>query len=505
MTANTEFFDIDLQPFGKKVKVKSGTLLRDLLFDYGVEFPCGGRGRCKGCKVRVLAGELDADSEQKQILTHPEINEGWRLACKSRVSGPLTLQIEQWEATILTDETTFHFEPGDGLGVAVDLGTTTLVAQLLDLHTAQVLAVQSALNPQARYGADLMSRIQFAGSPDGQNKLQELIRAEIGRMIEQLKMIHPGEIPVKEVVVVGNTAMHNLFCGIDVAALSQFPFEPIDQGLQLFRARDLGWSAIPEATVRFLPAMGSFVGSDILAGILATQLHSSEDLVGLLDLGTNGEIVLGNKERIVFASTAAGPAFEGARISGGMRAITGAISGVKISNNRMQCEIIGNTKARGICGSGLVDAVAAGLELGVIDATGRINHDSDVFTICPPVSLTQRDIRELQLAKGAIAAGINILLQKLNATCNAVKKVYLAGAFGNYINSESARRIGLLKFPLEKIVPVGNSALLGAKLALFRSGAQKDDYSELLHHSTHISLNTAADFQDIFADEMLFP
>lgn len=505
MTSNNEFFDIDLQPFGKKIQAKSGTLLRDLLFDYGVEFPCGGRGRCKGCKVKVLAGELIPDPDQERILGAHEIADGWRLACKSRVYGPLTLQIEQWEATILTDETPFHFEPGEGFGVAVDLGTTTLVAQLLDLRAGQVLAVQSSLNPQARYGADLMSRIQFAGASNGQTTLQELVRAEIRRLIEQLQAIHTEAAIIKEVVIVGNTAMHNLFCGIDVTPLAQFPFEPFDQGLQIFSGRDFGWHAVPDAVIRFLPGMGNFVGSDILAGILATQLHASEDLVGLLDLGTNGEIVLGNKEQILFASTAAGPAFEGARITMGMRAVTGAISAVQICNSQIQCEIIGKTLARGICGSGLVDAVAAGLELGAIDATGRINNGSDAFMICPPVYLTQRDVRELQLAKGAISAGIHILLRLLNVTSKEVKKLYLAGAFGNYINSESAQRIGLFKFPLEKIVPVGNSALLGAKLALFRSGTLKNNYSELLQHSSHVSLNTAPDFQDIFAEEMLFP
>ena len=218
--------------------------------------------------------------------------------------------------------------------------------------------------------------------------------------------------------------------------------------------------------VRFLPCLGSFVGSDILAGLLATSLHEHDDLAALIDLGTNGEIVVGNRQRLLCASTAAGPAFEGARISMGMRAATGAISEVHAQDGKLHCHVLGNGAPRGVCGSGLVDAAAAGLDLGWISPKGRLAN-GESLTLAPPVALTQWDVRELQLAKGAIAAGLRILLEQWGAQAIELAQVYVAGAFGNYINYASARRIGLLDFPAEKIQPAGNTALLGAKLALF--------------------------------------
>ena len=257
------------------------------------------------------------------------------------------------------------FEPRAGLGVAVDLGTTTLVTQLLDLSTGRVLAVRTALNSQARFGADVMSRVQFGVAKGGAQQLRDLIRQQIGSLIEQL--VFAAQVPegeITDVVVVGNTVMHHLFCGLDVEPLSRYPFESEQLGLQTFRAGDLGWKLSGEARVRFLPCLGGFVGSDILAGILATNLSEREDLNGLVDLGTNGEIVIGNRQRLLCASTAAGPAFEGARISMGMRAATGAISEVRVEDHTVNCRVLGNVPPQGLCGSGLVDAVAAGLELG---------------------------------------------------------------------------------------------------------------------------------------------
>ena len=225
----------------------------------------------------------------------------------------------------------------------------------------------------------------------------------------------------------------------------------------------------------------------------------------LIDLGTNGEIVLGNREKLVCAATAAGPAFEGARISMGMRAATGAISEVHVSNGRLTCHVIGNTPPRGICGSGLVDATAAGLDIGALLPGGRLAHGQSFFELDPPVSLNQRDIRELQLAKGAIAAGIRLLLQDRGATQTDVAQVFLAGAFGNYINQANARRIGLFHFPSETILASGNTALLGAKLALFNLKRKDLSYPQILQRTSHLSLNETPGFQDAYVEEMVFP
>ncbi len=496
---------ITLRPTGAQLEAPYGAPLRDLLFEQGVEFPCGGQGRCRGCRVRVLSGTAEVNDAQQQRLSPDEIANGWRLACQCVVTGDLEIELRQWDAAILGDETAFTFEPRPGLGAAIDVGTTTLVAQLLDLTTGRVLAVRTALNAQARHGGDVMSRIQFALAPGGQ-QLEDLIRRQIGSLIEQL-LLAAGTAPgaaISDVVLVGNTAMHHLFCGIDVEPLSRYPFEPVRMGLETFRSSELGWKLAGDPIVRFLPCLGGFVGSDILAGVLATRFSESDKLIGLVDLGTNGEIVIGNRKKILCASTAAGPAFEGARISMGMRASTGAISQVAIESGRLACHVLGNATPSGICGSGLVDAVAAGLSLGVIEPSGRLAGKSNVWALCPPVTLTQSDVRELQLAKGAIAAGMRILRERWGGEAD-LTRLYLAGAFGNYVNRASAQRIGLIDFPPEKVEPAGNTALLGAKLALFGLDGEDGSYNDLRSRIEHVGLGSDAHFQDLFVEEMRFP
>ncbi len=364
---------VRLEPLGVEVEAARGETLRDLLFAHGLEFPCGGRGACKGCRVKILRGAAPAAPEELAALTAAEIAEGWRLGCRIRPQADIALEIAQWEAVVLCDDTPVEFTPREGLGIAVDLGTTTLVAQLVDLQSGHVLGVQTALNPQAAYGSDVMSRVEFAVSQGGAGQLKEAIRRTIGGLVAQLSAV--GK--VHDIVIVGNTVMHHLFCGIDVEPLSHVPFQSPRSEAEVFSAGELGWNITPETSVKFLPCLGGFVGSDILAGILATRIAGSHDLAGLIDLGTNGEIVFGNRERMVCASTAAGPAFEGGRIAMGMRAATGAIASVQSGPGGLQCEVLGGGPPRGICGSGLVDAVAVGLELGAISPGGRLPHDVD--------------------------------------------------------------------------------------------------------------------------------
>jgi len=498
---------IELLPLGKTLEVERGTRLQDVLFAHGVEFPCGGRGRCKGCKIKVLSGSLPISDEDRTKLSAAELAEGWRLSCRGRAESDLRVDLAQWEATILTDDTVFEFTPQEGLGIAIDLGTTTIVAQLLNLRTGHVLAVRTALNAQAQHGADIMSRVEFAVASGGQPQLEKLIREQIGGIVQELlssdTRLATG-IELKHVVLVGNTVMHHVFCGVSIEPLSHYPFEPENDGLHVFEATTLGWNLTGNPSVRFLPCLGGFVGSDILAGVLATKLHESERPVALVDLGTNGEIAVGNRERMLCASTAAGPAFEGARIWMGMRAATGAISEVRIENGGLRCHALGNTAPRGICGSGLVDAVAAALELGWVKTNGRMNHGEELL-LASPVKISQTDIRELQLAKGAIAAGLELLIRQWGTTKADLECVHLAGAFGNYINHASARRIGLLDFPPEQIRPAGNTALLGAKLALFGLHEHQADYPEVLHKISHVSLHEDAHFHETYVEHMSFP
>jgi uncharacterized 2Fe-2S/4Fe-4S cluster protein (DUF4445 family) len=497
---------IELQPLGKTIRVRPGTPLRHVLFPYGVEFPCGGKARCRGCRIKIVQGEVPITPEQQQKLSPKELAEGWRLACCVLVTNDLTIDLAQWETPILSDDTPFSFEPAPGLGIAIDLGTTTIVAQLLDRSSGHILGVQSALNAQATHGADIMTRIQYDLIQDNRNALTRAIRNQIALLIPKLFHNVPASIDdLRSIVLVGNTVMHHLFCGLSVESLAHYPFESPANGLQTFRPSDLAWPIPENVLIQFLPCLGGFVGSDILAGILATRIHENSTLQCLIDLGTNGEIVIGNRERMLCASTAAGPAFEGARISMGMRAITGAISEVRLEQNKLVCGILGGGNPRGICGSGLVDAVAVGLDTGVIQPRGRLTNKEEPFLLQNPVKLTQADIRELQLTKGAIAAGLRILLDQWNAQPEQVEKVYLAGAFGNYINLESARRIGLIPFSASQIQSAGNTALLGAKMALFNMGRQIDPTTPLRQRIRHVNLNTDPRFEEIYIQEMQFP
>ena len=360
-----------------------------------------------------------------------------------------------------------------------------------------------------------MSRVDHAVHHGGQRVLEQLIRQQIGALVGELlatASATPEEL--REVVLVGNTAMQHLFRGLDITPLSAHPFDSETNEARLFTAKELGCressgavglaGIAPETRAHFLPGLGSFVGGDLLAGILATRMHENPALTVLVDLGTNGEIVVGNRERLLCASTAAGPAFEGARISCGMRAATGAISEVTVVEDRLECHMIGHTAARGIRGSGLVDAVACALDLGLARPDGKL-ADERGLPLTPSVSLLQADIRELQLAKGAIAAGTRILLQQWGATPADVQRVWLAGAFGNYINRASARRIGLIDFSSERVFPAGNTALLGAKLALFNLPSEAGAYEAIRSRTQHVSLNYDSRFMDIYVEEMGFP
>ncbi len=494
---------IEILPQGKILSIDPGTPLHHLLFDHGVEFPCGGRGRCKGCRVKVLHGSLPPTQDDLDRLSPAELEAGWRLACRAHAHSDLQLELAQWEIPILADQSDFPFTPQPGLGVAVDLGTTTVVAQLLDLATGHVLAVRTGLNPQAVHGTDIMSRIDFARNHPA--ILTGIVREQIGEMIaEMVYSVEDLTAHLAHVVLAGNTVMHHLFCGLDIEPLASSPFETDHLDLERLPADRLGWELPGNPLVRFLPNLGGFVGSDILAGILATRLHEATELTALMDLGTNGEIVLGNRDRILCASTAAGPAFEGARISCGMRAATGAIAAVSADAGQLVCQVLGDGEARGICGSGLVDAVATSLDLGLICSSGRLTQPPTI-TLTSSLSLTQSDIRELQLAKGAIAAGIQMLARKWGAPGYAVSKVYLSGAFGNYINRQSARRIGLLQLPVDRVQPAGNTALLGAKIALFGLHEHDGSFPDLRRRIEHVPLGEDPEFQDVFTSELSFP
>lgn len=488
---------IHLHPLGKELTVNHGTPLIDVLHEYGVEFPCGGKGNCGKCKVKVLEGHIETNEVHRSKIKKLGLPDNWYLACHSICTSDLTLEIEQFSHFILADESTFKFTPQEGYGVAVDLGTTTLVAQLVNLQTAEVMAVETMLNPQVKFGADLISRIQHAldgGAPE----MTQMIRRTIGQMVAS--MLKKKAVPLARMTLVGNTAMQLLFSGCDVTPLSAYPFETNDLGEKLFQAKELGWDFEVSGGILFYPSIGSFVGSDILAGICATGLHEKETYTALIDLGTNGEIVVGNKEQIVCASTAAGPAFEGANISMGMRAVTGAISSLTLSNGTINPDVIGNAKPRGICGSALIDAVAIFKQQELIGMFGEISSGEERIQVAGNVFLTQKDINEFLLAKAAIAAGLQILSRQLGIEPADIHEIYIAGGFGSYINLEHVTQAGMIATLPEKIHKMGNTALIGAKMFLF-AGMQEAE--NIRQKTTHVNLEGAPDFQDIYVDKMM--
>lgn len=492
--------DITLVPLGRTLTVPRGSNLGDAIHFLGLEFPCGGKGTCGNCKVRLLAGHIALSPAHRAVLERKKLGNEWRLACLSTVEEDITIEVAQFENIVLADDTPFRFTPRARCGIAVDLGSTTLVSQLLDMESGQVLAVQTALNPQAVHGADIMSRIGYAmQSPENAARLTSLIRGAVGSQVEALAA--QATRPLQRVRIVGNSVMHHLFCGLDVTPLSAYPFESPCNGMMHFTPAELGWAVDPALDITFLPNIGSFVGSDILAGIYAAGMFSSAAPRVLVDLGTNGEIAVGNRDGIACASTAAGPAFEGSNISCGMRASTGAISSITAENGHKEIHVIGGTAAKGICGSGLIDAIYLGVTGGEINEQGVIQHEPKVLPLTDGVSLEQRDIREFQLAKAAVATGVELLLRDAGLTHEGIDKMFIAGGFGNYIDLAHATSLGLLEFAPSQIVKLSNSALIGAKMFLF----QEDGFIDsLLPLTRHISLESDPGFLDTFCEKILF-
>ena len=489
---------IKLIPLGKEIQAREGTPVIDILHEYGVEFPCGGKGSCGKCKIRLIDGDIRISEYHRKRLDELNLSAEWRLACLSACDSDITIEIDQYQTPIQADETQFEFEPKPGLGIAVDLGTTTLVTQLLDLTSGRILAVETDLNPQKKYGSDLITRLESALRL-GSEEMTRIIRSKIGEMIQ--KMMSDKKDTVDQVVLVGNTVMHHFFNGYDITPLSFYPFESDHLAMASFTSTELDWPGILCSNVNFYPSIGSFVGSDILAGILATRMHLRKEYSVLIDLGTNGEIVVGNREKMLCASTAAGPAFEGAGISMGMLATTGAISSISSSGDDWNCHVIGNTSPVGICGSGLIDAVHLLLESGKVGSFGEIVSGDQEIMLDEPVKLTQKDIQEFQLAKAAIATGIQILIRKLSLNLSDIDNVYIAGGFGSYINLENVKSTGMLDFSIEIIHQLGNTALMGAKMLLFADPSTPD---LILSNTRHVNLESEPDFQDLYVDNLSF-
>ena len=482
-------YQITLMPSGQVLTADAGVTLLSALRQghHPVDAPCGGQGKCQKCTVTIDGKEV--------------------LACRTIVDRDMTvLQPQAQTLRILTgaEEMPVTFDPvTPGYLLAFDIGTTTVAGYLLDKSTGRTLVTASAANPQAAFGGDVISRIQ-AALRGQMEELTERIRSCLQQLTIELcrnASITPEQIGV--VSIVGNPAMQQLFMGILPDNLAAVPFSPVLTKAQIHpghRYLPL-WS---EANVLIVPDIAGYVGADTVAGILACGMDTDEITTLLVDIGTNGEMVLGNQFRLVACSTAAGPALEGANIQFGMRAAPGAIDHVRVERGKFVCSVIGGGQARGICGSGLIDAVAAALELGLLNSRGKILHPEGRIPLADGIYLTQEDIRQLQLAKGAIAAGIQLLTQHLGLALEDIHRVCLAGAFGSYLDPASACRIGLLPPTLlPKITAMGNTAGSGARMlacsrqALERTQALTDSVEAL-------ELASAPTFSRCFAQNMRF-
>ena len=451
---------------------------------------------------------------------------------------PSVLRANDHEVTAVVDQGRLvAVEPRDTssclFGLAVDIGTTTVVTKLIDLRTGEVRAVSSALNAQEAYGADVITRtkylIEHAG---GLGLLHRLIIDQINRLVEEVCQkagVHACDI--YKAVLVGNTIMQHLAIGVDPRHLAAAPYTPAFQGPATIQAAEIGLSINEAGSIYFLPNLGCFVGSDITAVLTTLHVETSDKPQLVIDIGTNGEMVLGSRDGLYCCSSPAGPAWEGATISWGMRAAHGAIERIDVSEGDLAFRTIGNLPPLGICGSGLMDLLALLVRARLVDETGRLLSPEEFppgaglslaarilpnrergpsFRIAEVsegkwIELTQRDVRELQLAKSAIASAINILLKERGLTARDLSRVYIAGAFGNHIRGQDAVDIGLLPgIPVERIHFVGNAAVAGAE-AVIRSKQARAKAEALAGMIEYVELAGRQDFQDEFSAALLFP
>lgn len=591
-------FQVHFHPDNKHVRIHRGANLLEAAGLAGIVLsnPCGGIGRCGKCKVRLLPSEkevlacqyiIEHDVEvyvpdaaryfKQQILEHgidqdllsdpafrkmliAEPFEGFDQLCDSlsqklgascsctkgltdcltgQLDAPATAVVRQtpdsdadhWDLVAVENGNT----TASLFGLAVDIGTTSIVAHLINLQTSETLATVSESNPQAQYGADVISRIGFAESAEGAEKLQQAVISCLNSLIAKAA----GEAGVEtdaiyDIVIASNTTMNHLLLQYPVGQLGQSPYQAHSLLAANTSPTELGLTINPAGNVHTIANIAGFVGSDTVAAASACAMDACKTPTLLVDIGTNGEIVLSTQQHLLAASCAAGPALEGAGIEFGTRAQVGAIERVIYNDENIDVDVIGNTEAASICGSGLIDAVATLLDLEIIDITGRfatqeemdlflaekirqrvITHNNEpAFVLAGQyieqtwhnkVLITQKDVRQFQLAKAAIQAGISLLLKTAGQKEEQIGQILLAGAFGNYIQKENAVRIGLLpKVGIEKIHFVGNAAGSGAQMALVSRSArtlvnklaEKIDYVEIAHQT---------EFQMIFSECLLFP
>ena len=485
------------------------------------------------CRRHFDLGEpalSDQRADWNRLADYLEVEAPGSVVAELSLLQEIPNRLREWNfrgEAVMVGDTVVALEPPDStkgaLGVALDIGTTTLAAGLVDLDTGKVVALDAELNPQIVFGADVISRIMYTrDGPEQRDRLQKELIKGLNHLLLQICRIAGREREsIFEVTVVGNTTMMHLLLGLDATHIALAPYVGVVNRALSVPASELGLHIHPRGKVHVIPSVASFVGADTVAVILAARLHQTRVPRLAIDIGTNGEVVLATKDIILTASTAAGPAFEGGGIKFGMRATRGAISSFQATPS-VDYKVIGNSSARGICGSGLIDLVAELFKVGIIDRSGRMLLPSEMgspltaelaqrvrlrdekreFVIFKDeeteVTLTQQDVREFQLAKGAIRACIESLMKEANVDIADIQEVLLSGVFGNYINREKAVTLGMVPpFPLEKIHFIGNAAMDGALRALINL-EERRLADEISTRAQHIELSGRADFEETF-------
>ena len=505
------------------VKVEAGSLLGDAIVATGLplEQPCAGRGTCGKCKVLVEDGLLPPDDVELQNLTPGELAIGNRLGCRARVNFDTKVVLSPivvYSNKAFKRSNRYKREKDVPLGLAIDLGTTTVAAFLTMLDNGEVCEGAASLNQQSVFGADVISRMDNARDPLSAARIQKLALASINQSVDALKLSSRVKKRIKRVSIVGNVAMHHLITKESIETLRVYPFQPVDVSTIWDGNLIMGGLFPPNVRVVFPPLVGGFVGSDALACLAYFGFEKPEAPMAAIDLGTNGEVMVTDGFRILTASTAAGPAFEGVQISCGSRAVDGAVVGLEIEDGQIIFNTIGNEIPIGLTGSGLLSAVHVFRNIGLLEPNGRIvrtaptAYDSLIGTsedgiryirLTPDdqMRLTQWDIRELQKAKGAILAAINILMGELGLKAGDLKKVILTGSFGGQVDIEAVISIGMIPHVDPSVVQsVPNGAGLGAAMFLTDEGLELGE--ELAEHAEQINLDASLNFQQQFVNAL---
>ena len=506
-------------------------LLEHALF---IDNPCNGKGLCGKCRVRVLSGGVTPVTEtEKSFLKEEDIRSGIRLSCMARITGDVTVALLKTESghKVLSGGKIPAFTRdtvSSGKGVCIDIGTTTVVTSLIDLPTGKELASASDINAQKHFGLDVLTRItyEYEHPETGIKDLQNAIVTSLNKLIQSAcQKAGVSSDDILKISVAANCTMMHTLLGVDARPIGRAPYRPVFLNSRLLPAREIGLDVSEKAMLYCLPQVSAFIGADIVAGVMVAGLHKNDKNVLFIDIGTNGEIVLATKGRLLTCSCAAGPALEGMNISSGMRASAGAIEDVQMTKAGITCKTIGDCAPQGLCGSGILSVLKELLRTGIVKPTGAFVKpdklpDTDwrkpyirmdgkkrefVLSTDPLLIVTQSDIRQVQLAKGAILSGFMALLKKARLSMDDLDAVVIAGQFGAHLPAASLVGTGILPPGVkDKITYIGNASKTGAYMTLLSQSVTRD-MATIASKMEYMELAESEDYEQIFMEAMIFP